>query len=141
MPDSGFTNKAEAKNLLVKGLKEGTWLEFEDSVYQVTNDVAAPYYMLAVYKDNEYWNVTRRYYKSGKLFTYYPFKNGKLDGVEKWYYESGNIQYTIPFTNGKVNGTKTEYYENGKVKTETTWSNDLITGPAKQYDENGKEIK
>jgi hypothetical protein len=26
--DSGFTNKAEAKNLIVNGLKEGKWIEY-----------------------------------------------------------------------------------------------------------------
>lgn len=27
-PDSGFTNKAETKNLTVNGVKQGKWLEF-----------------------------------------------------------------------------------------------------------------
>lgn len=30
-PDSGFTNKAEAKNLMVNGLKEGKWIEYYDT--------------------------------------------------------------------------------------------------------------
>jgi len=30
-PDSGFTNKAEAKNLIVHGRKEGKWIAYGDS--------------------------------------------------------------------------------------------------------------
>ncbi|HTB30831.1 MAG TPA: hypothetical protein VK808_02330, partial [Bacteroidia bacterium] len=37
-PDSGFTNKAEAKNLMVNGLKEGKWVEYQDMMGNFNTD-------------------------------------------------------------------------------------------------------
>ena len=36
--EQGFTNKAEAKNLMVNGLKEGKWMEYFNDIGKVATD-------------------------------------------------------------------------------------------------------
>ncbi len=44
----GFTNKAEAKNLMVNGLREGKWVEYEDSRWQPSDSFMASFYKLII---------------------------------------------------------------------------------------------
>jgi antitoxin component YwqK of YwqJK toxin-antitoxin module len=93
--DSGFTNKAEAKNLTVNGLMEGKWIEYTNNTNDnFTNDTNSLYYRLSVYKDNKPIGVQRGYYKSGKLYylLYYvpnPLGTGWPD-IQKKYYRMEN---------------------------------------------------
>ena len=161
-PDSGFTNKAEAKNLTVNGLKEGKWVEYADDSNLGTSDTNAPYYMLIVYMKGKPRGKLLEYYKSGKLYIespllvndnlngvakeYYenghlkeetPYINDKRNGVEKEYYESGILKRETPYNNGKTNGIEKIYYESGKLKGEAPFKNDKESGVEKQYYENG----
>ena len=47
--DQGFTNKAEAKNQIINGLKEGKWIEYVDGQDKVTTDTNAPIYLLTFF--------------------------------------------------------------------------------------------
>jgi len=44
--EQGFTNKAEAKNEKINGLKEGKWIEYLDKQDSIISDTNAPYYRL-----------------------------------------------------------------------------------------------
>jgi antitoxin component YwqK of YwqJK toxin-antitoxin module len=160
--DSGFTNKTEAKNLTVKGLKEGKWIEYRDSSYVTTKDTSAPYYLLTVYKADLPLGIERGFYKSGKLFCENPYIDGKLNGTVKRYFENGNTESEAPCVNdksngvlkfylengklsseisavnGKLNGLWKSYYESGALRAETPYSNDTINGAMKGYYEDGK---
>jgi antitoxin component YwqK of YwqJK toxin-antitoxin module len=162
--DSGFTNKAESKNLLVNGLKEGKWMVYKDSDSKTTNDTNAPSYCLTVYRLGKPIGIERTYYRSGKLLVETAYVNGEKNGIEKGYYASGEIFIETPYSDGKVNGLYKvfnengtlfmetqftndkkngigkEYYENGKIKNTTIYKNDKA-GAIKSYDENGNEIK
>lgn len=139
-PDSGFTNKTEAKNLMVNGFKEGKWVEYfmADGVCYPT-DTNADLYNLTVYKRGERFGVLRTYYKNGKLGAETPYVNNEINGLAKEYYENGKLRSVVSFLNDKINEIK-EFYENGKLKSETVYSNGLM-GLTKNYDENGNEIK
>ncbi|MGP8216566.1 MAG: hypothetical protein ACLQQ4_13445 [Bacteroidia bacterium] len=95
LSDSGFTNKAEAKNLIVNGLKEGKWIEYYTfetktlnsnpyklGVHILTTDTNAPYYDLGVYKAGKLNGIVRYYQnKSNKYMFYHYFINGEI--IEK----------------------------------------------------------
>ncbi len=160
----GFTNKAEAKNVSIKGIKQGKWIEYMDVGSVITKDTSAPYYRLIVYLDGKPYGVVREYHKGGFIASETPYVGGKKNGVEKWYYKTGIIEFEIPFTDNTINGVEKqyyesgklnwetpytagvkngkgkEYYESGKVKSETTYTDDLAK-QTRNYDENGKEIK
>ncbi len=133
LPDSaGFTNKAEAKNLMVNGLKEGKWCEY----------LGYPHYRLTIYKEGAPYGIVRAYNKSDTLHYEIPYQNGKRNGIAKYYYEYGShsLKYSLPYSDDKINGIAKVYYTNGKLKSETTYINGT-KGATKSYDENGKEIK
>jgi antitoxin component YwqK of YwqJK toxin-antitoxin module len=135
--DSGFTNKAEAKNLMVNGAKEGKWVEYIDTNYKVVSDSNAPYYSLTMYKAGKEYGIRHGYYKSGKLLFETPYVDGKVNGVDKGYYENGTLMYEATNTNGKLNGLYKDYYKNGKLETEAPFKNDSENGIEKDYDTNG----
>ncbi|HTA82669.1 MAG TPA: toxin-antitoxin system YwqK family antitoxin [Bacteroidia bacterium] len=159
--DSGFTNKAEAKNLYKDSLKEGKWIEYYDNVGRLTTDTSAPYYHLAIYKDDKMNGKVRRYDKSGvlRIETTYVigiiqgvsriyddngillstaiFVNGKETGIHRDYYEDGEIRQEAGFVDGKLNGMFRMYYTGTKVEMEGFYSNDIMIGPFKSYYESG----
>ncbi|HTB32418.1 MAG TPA: hypothetical protein VK808_10355 [Bacteroidia bacterium] len=141
--DEGFTNKAEAKNQLVNGVKDGKWVEY-DTCYgnNPNNDTIGEIcgYKLTVYRDDKPVGVIREYSIDGKIKSEIPMKSGKENGTENRYYDSGKLHLETPYVNDKRNGTVKEYYENGKLKTETIYTNNKA-GETKNYDENGNEIK
>ncbi len=89
--DSGFTNKAEAKNVTINGLKDGKWMEYynletktsnsnpyETTINVPTADTNAMYYDLGVYKAGKLNGVVRYYEnKSNKYMFWHYFINGK----------------------------------------------------------------
>jgi antitoxin component YwqK of YwqJK toxin-antitoxin module len=163
--DYGFTDKAEAKNLIVNGKKEGKWVEY----YNIrkgwdnpTKSKKAPIYCLIVYKDGRPCGVTRRYlrwrgkiyctvseivdgngwqkeyYESGKLMTECTFKNNMPIGIDKRYYESGKLMLEKTNTeDGRMMGAK-EYYESGALKAEYPDDKGSLKGLVKEYYESGK---
>jgi antitoxin component YwqK of YwqJK toxin-antitoxin module len=135
--DSGFTNKAEAKNQMVAGKKEGKWLEYLDTLKKPASENNASYYSLTVYKADKAEGIKRYYTKLGVLLGVYPFVDGKKNGTVKEYYSSGKLSALFPFLDGKLEGVVKTYYENGKLKSEETDKNDKLNGSYKEYYENG----
>jgi hypothetical protein len=123
--DSGFTNKAEATNSTINGLKQGKWLEYPGKTDDdVSSDSNAPYYILNYYKDGKRIGISRRYSKNdGTLFTKEYYKNGKMDGPAFQYYPSGKVEVEAHLTNGKLNGLMKRYYEDGNLEAQANYVN------------------
>ena len=139
--DSGYTNKAEAKNLIVNGKKEGKWIKyFSEYNEALTDSTSATFYSLVIYKGGELYGKGRNYYMNGQLNREVSYKNGKLDGLVKVYVKSGIIKGQMTFAKGVLNGPAKEYYDDGKVKATVVYTNG-VKGVIRNYDENGKEIK
>lgn len=135
---NGFTNKDEAKNQLVNGLKNGKWIEYRDANFNYISSIEnAAYYNLNIYKAGLKINKSWGYYISGELFSESTFINGKINGVSKNYYKNGVLKVETSFVNGMANGTNTEYYESGKLLRISNFVNDKENGTTKTYYENG----
>jgi antitoxin component YwqK of YwqJK toxin-antitoxin module len=134
-PDSGFTNKVEAKNLMVNGKKEGKWIEYIDVFGNSTSILKeAYYYNLTIYKEDKPYGVSRQYsYKVNCLLNSYPYKDGVVNGIVKFYYECVGLHWEVPFKNGKENGLAKEYNEKGKLITEVNYINGIKNGESKSY--------
>src|ERR1700722_3092696 len=160
----GFTNKAEAKNLMVNGLKEGKWLEYInrcDTGIFIVPEINAKYYRLTIYKASKLDGVVREYYtkggilkiespyregvengvekwydKNGKIYIEAPYIEGLQSGIEKFYNTNGVVVEETPFVNGMRNGIERLYYANGAIEIETPYTNDTV-GLVKMYHRNG----
>jgi antitoxin component YwqK of YwqJK toxin-antitoxin module len=135
--DSGFTNKAEAKNQMTAGKKEGKWVEYRDSEHNPTSDTNAPFYSLTIYKDDKAEGIKRYYNKKGTLICIYHFTNGKKNGIATDYYDNGKPRGVYPYLYGKMEGVVKTYYESGQLKSEESQKNDKLDGEYKSYYENG----
>ncbi len=140
--DSGFTNKAEAKNITVNELKEGKWVEYYKfypySGLKVTTDTNAPLYYLTIYSSGKPSGLVRSYYKNGKIESISFYSNGQSNGVSKKFYENGTVAMETPTLNGKLNGTSKMYYKSGKIESESSYKDGQPNGMTKLYYENGK---
>jgi len=136
--DQGFYHKAEAKNEMVNGVKEGKWVEYLDSTYRITKDTNSPFFRLVIYNTGKPIGIARDYLKNGKLMLELPYVNGKPNGVEKTYYESGKLESEIPLVDGKANGVEKTYYEKGTIEFEYPFTNGKENGVEKWYGDNGK---
>ena len=85
----GFINKAEAKNLMVNGLKEGKWVEYLDFKGRTTSDTNAPDYMLTIYKKGVPIGIVRWYTKLQTLEQKVYYNDGIIDS-SKLFDEQGN---------------------------------------------------
>lgn len=155
----GFTNKAEAKNLLVNGLKEGKWVEYTNRTGRIVKTDEG-FYRLTVYKADEPYGIVRDYVNTdngGHLLIETSYKNGKLNGLRKEYTITGQVDKETPFVDGRINGVVKEYYDTGvenimnrhstviktihhskiTTKYEYSYSNDILNGICKDYYENG----
>ena len=156
LSDSGFTNKAEAKNLMVNGLKEGKWFEYRSFKLEGRKRHLRT---LIVYKAGEPFGIVREYSKISHkwlLKRETPYKDGKKNGLEKCYYDDGKLSSTRPYINDKDTGEAKDYYESGKLEYENTdstvmkwyengnlewvdyWKNHKKNGMSKSYYEDGK---
>lgn len=158
-PDSGFTNKAEAKNLTVNGLKEGKWVENADTNKDLVY-VMNPY-KLIVYKKGKPFGIVRLYDRNWNLVTEIPYLDGERNGIVKNSAAGGKIEMDFPYVNdtvngiektfnngklvrevpvlkGKTNGVVRDYFIDGKLRDEIPYSSDKISGMLKRYYENGK---
>jgi antitoxin component YwqK of YwqJK toxin-antitoxin module len=164
LPDSGFTDKAEAKNLMVNGLKEGKWIEYLDEIQNIVKtERNSMYYRLTIYKKGKQNGIVRVYLFNGKLFCETTFTSGKrngiqrqyndvgllsetsfsddkMNGVQKWFYNEGELEGEVHYFNNIQNGTEKHYYKNGNLKSETIYTNG-VKGISKKFDETGNEIK
>jgi antitoxin component YwqK of YwqJK toxin-antitoxin module len=140
-PDSGFTHKAEAKNLMVNGLKEGKWIEYLDNNKHIIKTGEAHYYRLIVYKAGKPRGIVREYAGSidgkGCLVLEVPYSNDTINGVRKSYYNDGIVESEAIYLNGKINGMESRYYTSGKILSETPYANGKLNGTAKNYHDNG----
>jgi antitoxin component YwqK of YwqJK toxin-antitoxin module len=138
--DSGFTNKSEAKNLMVNGLKEGKWVEYftVDNI-QAKDTSNQIYFRLVVYKSGLQNGIAHEYYPTGELYSKTAYKNGQESGIVKYFYKSGKLEQETHFSNGKENGINKVFYENGKVRSITIYTNG-VEGKTTNYFENGSEI-
>jgi len=161
--DSGFTNKAEAKNQYKDSLKDGKWIEYRSDTIKEHNWVLKSY-TLVIYKQGKRNSIARKYsmngvldeksyytngllngtkieYRSdGKVYSEEEYTEGKKNGLSKIYFRNGNVEWETPYINNKKNGVEKHYYESGKLWMETTFHNGVM-GEVKRYDENGNEIK
>ncbi len=125
--DSGFTNKSDAKNLIVNGVKEGKWIQYykvKDKVVHETKSKHAPFYRLTMYKAGKAVGIARDYYKSGKLWGETPYVNGNINGLRKMYDDNGVLILTDTVFADKENGIIKIFYLNGKLKIECPFIND-----------------
>jgi antitoxin component YwqK of YwqJK toxin-antitoxin module len=142
LSDSGFTNKAEAKNLTVNELKEGKWVEYykfyPHSGLKVTTDTSAPIYYLTIYSSGKPFGLVRSFYKNGKMESTSFYSNGQSNGISKKFYENGTVAMETSTLNGKLNGTSRMYYKSGKIESESSYKDGQPNGMTKLYYENGK---
>ena len=74
---NGFTDKAEAKNLLVNGQRDGKWVIYFDSLWKETTRDNATYYRLTEFKDGKENSIRHDYYLSGQLQGVEEYINGE----------------------------------------------------------------
>jgi antitoxin component YwqK of YwqJK toxin-antitoxin module len=141
--ENDFTNKTEAKNHMVNGMKEGKWMEYvqyDGGWGVITKDTSvATLYRLTIYKDDKPVGTQRQFYKDGHLEAEIFYKDRKQEGLAKQYYESGKVAAETPFENGHINGTVKMYYKNGNLEEEVTFIDNIANGPEKEYYQDGKE--
>ena len=107
--------------------------------------------------------ITKEYYRDGKLKAECHYNEGKLEGVSRRYDEDGNLREEhyknnvqegltrhyygntnekkkreIMFKNGKPNGPYKDYYENGVLMTDGFRSDGKYEGMCKTYDQEGR---
>jgi antitoxin component YwqK of YwqJK toxin-antitoxin module len=159
MPDdSGFTNKAEAKNEMKDSLKEGKWIEYYDDYGHISSAKYSENYHLTIYKHGKPVGIVRNYYTRpgvDALTAVYPYTDGKLNGLVKKYTQGGLLYSWTPYINGEKDGISIEYYVHVQcdykndyehlesIRYETPYTDDKINGVAKEYNRGGglKSIK
>ena len=145
-PDSGFTNKAEAKNLIVNGLKEGKWMDYIDIWGDTTTNVKDAFgYGLLVYKANKPLGVVRYYFESDTItgtnrgkFVYASPNIDVSQVTEMDCYDKGMLHSQVMYANGKKEGTQKTYFDDGKIQDITHNKNGRRNGMDDSYYENGK---
>jgi len=132
--DSGFTNKADAKNKMVNGAKDGKWVEYfkvSDKLEVETSSTDAPIFRLTVYNAGKPVGMVHEYYKDGKLKRETPYSNGDVNGVEMEFAENGQLVVIDTLVNDQGNGVIRTYYGNGKIKKEYHFTKDRMLVEAK----------
>ncbi len=143
---NGFTNKAEATNKTVNGLKEGKWLQYIDIWGDTTTSAKEAFgYGLIEYKLNKPFGVVRYYFASDTItgtnrgkFVYAVPAIDLTDVVKTYYYDSGKLHSETTYANGKKDGVEKKYFADGKIQEEAPYKNGLMNGTDKTYYENGK---
>ena len=86
-----------------------TWL---DADLKETNQANSVYYK--VFSDNK--KAATYFYKSGKIFRKYKYRNRKPIGVFSEFYETGELKTSGKYEDGLEEGIWKTYYKNGKIK-------------------------
>jgi antitoxin component YwqK of YwqJK toxin-antitoxin module len=131
----GFTNRKEAKNLMVDGEKEGKWVQYGYLFWILKFDTLS--YTLTIYKHDVPYGTVKKYYMNGHLEGQTFYKDGKVEGVARGYYKSGQLRAETHFTNGLLNGPLETYFSNGAVDSEATYVNGAENGIVRHYHPNG----
>jgi len=142
LPDSTFSDRKEAKNLMVNGVKQGKWIEYYDNAnHPLTSAKDAIYILLIVYKDGLPYGIVRKY-DGSQLFATIPYKNGKRNGImKKYYFYNKGVKSEIPYINDSICGIVRDYYETPyNLKCETPYVGDQMNGIQKAYRTDGKTI-
>jgi antitoxin component YwqK of YwqJK toxin-antitoxin module len=138
--DSGFTNKAEAKNQTVNGLKEGKWIEY---ITQTGGPNSLDYadYILTIYEKGVPVGIQRKY-GNGKVLRETHYTNGKKNGIERIFYRemAEGLKSETLYIDGAINGVEKEYNGQGKLIDETIYTNG-VKGATTNYSGNGMQIK
>ena len=140
-PDSGFTNKAEAKNLTINGLKEGKWLEY---IIEYQAHFEAPpgwdttFYNLLVYKNGIRYGIARKYWYGfigdPDLCGVKHYIQDNKTRIEKEYWPDGKLWTEGPYINGKENGVIKKYSMGpGYLEYECPYINGVKNGIEKHY--------
>ena len=79
----------------------------------------------------------RRWYKNGKIYLEYTYRDGLLNGVARTWDEDGDLDDETEFKNGKRDGALRTYYSNGKIKHLFWFRNGKPHGIAKSWDKDG----
>ncbi len=66
-------------------------------------------------------------------YTYFPVKNGKIEGDAILYYYEDKIEYITPYRNSRRNGLEKRFYPSGAIKSETPYIDDKKQGVEKTY--------
>lgn len=135
--EQGFTNRAEAKNLKVDGVKEGKWVEYGYLIWFIRFDTLD--YTLIEYRHGLPVGIVREYYMNGKLKGEVHYSmDGKRNGLASGYYKNGVLRAENNFTNNEYNGTAKAWFDNGQMDSEATYINGLQNGVVRHYHPNGK---
>jgi antitoxin component YwqK of YwqJK toxin-antitoxin module len=116
-PDSGFINKAEAKNKMVNGKKEGKWVE----QLKKGGDTTKPFYRLVVYKSGKLNGIARYYYANGTEYEEEAYTNGTRNGVTKEFDSRKHLVKETPYINDTINGVVKDFNADGSLKKETLY--------------------
>ncbi|HTB32307.1 MAG TPA: hypothetical protein VK808_09800 [Bacteroidia bacterium] len=133
----GFTNRKEAENLMVDGVKDGKWVEYGFLFWIIRFDTLD--YTLIEYKHGSPVGIVREYYMDGKLKGEVQYdKVGKRIGVARGFYKNGVMNAENNFMNNQYNGTAKAWYSNGVLDSEATYINGEENGIVRHYHPNGK---
>ncbi len=133
----GFTNRKEAKNLMVDGVKEGKWVEYGFLFWIIRADTLD--YTLIEYRHGLPVGIVREYFMNGNLKGEVHYNmDGKRNGLAKGYYKNGLLKAENYFTNNQLNGSVISYFSNGAIDSEATYINGVKNGVVKRYHPNGK---
>ena len=137
---NGFTDKNEAKNENINGVRQGKWILYLDSLTFEIKDSNQKkiFYSLVVYKDGNFHETNRIYKMTGEFVYDVVYDNGK--GISKIYDPNGNLKVLTPYINGLANGVVRIFNENGKPLGVMQMSNNKANGWYILLDETGKVV-
>lgn len=126
------TNKAEAKNEIIKGVKQGKWIEYLDgNLNKTLSQDSANYYKLIIYKNGMIMETERIYNIEDVLYSENFYVDGKIEGTSKIFYNDGDILSEVPYKEGLKEGIAKSYNGIKGVSSEMPYSKGLMHGIAK----------
>ena len=147
-PSGRFVTSTHDSNIegnVMKGLKEGTWIEyFNSNVYlpkkivsyekgklngiSMEFDKTGSITKKAEYKDDLLDGQVSEWYRGGRLSKLNTYKNGQLDGQQILCYEKGGNLEVANYRNNQRDGVTTWYYESGEKKMSIEYRNGQFDG-------------
>lgn len=109
--------------------QETIWLDAELKEVNQSNSV---YYK--VFSKNK--KEATYFYKNGKVFRKYKYRNRKPIGVFSEYYETGELKISGKYEDGLEEGIWKTYYKNGKIKERGKYKNGEKVGIWKAFYKN-----
>jgi len=106
-----------------------TWLDADLEVTSRSNSV----YYKVVSSDGK---TAEYFYKGGKIFRKYNYRNRKPIGIFSEFYESGELRTTGRYENGLEDGVWKTYYKSGKIKERGVYKNGEKVGIWKAFYKN-----